>query len=184
MATPPDFSSGAVLTAAQMSAVGCWLVKTQTVGASAVASVTVSNAFSADFNNYRITYSGFTGNTAGASMLFRCVTSGGANNASNWIGNTFYTTAGGAGGLTNSPKLNSDTCEVGFSDTNAGSVLFEVLGPQATRRTNTRFNDCDRTYWRVGAYALENATSYTGFSLLTNAGTFSGGTINVYGFRN
>jgi hypothetical protein len=41
MATPPDFSSGAVLTAAQMNSVGLWLVKTQTVG-TAVSSVAVT----------------------------------------------------------------------------------------------------------------------------------------------
>jgi hypothetical protein len=41
MATPPDFSSGAVLTAAQMNSVGLWLVKTQTVGTT-VSSVAVT----------------------------------------------------------------------------------------------------------------------------------------------
>ena len=32
MATPPDFSSGQVLTSSAMNSVGLWLVKTQTVG--------------------------------------------------------------------------------------------------------------------------------------------------------
>ena len=60
MATPPTFSSGAVLTAAQMNSVGMWLVKTQTVG-TAVSSVTVTGAFSADYDNYLILMSGGTG---------------------------------------------------------------------------------------------------------------------------
>jgi len=57
MTTPPTFSSGAVLTAAQMNSVGLWLIKTQTIG-SAVSSVAVTSAFSADYQNYRIIISG------------------------------------------------------------------------------------------------------------------------------
>jgi hypothetical protein len=57
MATPPTFSSGTVLTAAQMNAVGLWLVKTQTIG-NAVSSVAVTNAFSTDYDNYKIIISG------------------------------------------------------------------------------------------------------------------------------
>jgi hypothetical protein len=63
MATPPDFTTGAVLTAAQMNAVGLWLVKTQTVG-SAVPDVTVTDAFSADYDNYKILYTGGTASGA------------------------------------------------------------------------------------------------------------------------
>ena len=50
MATPPTFSSGSVLTAAQMNAVGLWLVKTQTVG-TAVSSVSVTDVFSSNYDN-------------------------------------------------------------------------------------------------------------------------------------
>ena len=53
MATPPVFSAGAVLTAAQMNAVGLWEIKTQTIG-TGVASFEVTGAFSSDYDNYKI----------------------------------------------------------------------------------------------------------------------------------
>jgi len=53
----PSFASGEVLTAADMNAVGLWLVKTQTVG-TGVPSVVVTDAFSANYDNYLVTISG------------------------------------------------------------------------------------------------------------------------------
>ena len=58
--TYPTFTNGQVLPASDLNAIGLWLVKSQTVG-TGVSSVTVSNAFSADFDNYRIIYSGGVG---------------------------------------------------------------------------------------------------------------------------
>ena len=58
----PDFAPGDVLTAADMDAVGLWLVKTQTVG-TGVSSVTVTGAFSSTYDNYFVTYTGGTGST-------------------------------------------------------------------------------------------------------------------------
>jgi len=48
--TYPSFTSGDILTAADMNAVGLWLVKTQTVG-TAVSSVQVTGAFSSTYDN-------------------------------------------------------------------------------------------------------------------------------------
>ena len=183
MATPPVFSSAAVLTAAQMNSVGLWLVKTQTIG-SAVASVDVTDAFSSDFDNYRITVSGFTCSAGGAAMLISCVTTSGVVNASNWIGNTFYITAGGAGALTNANVTNAGACEVGYGSTAIGSIMSDILGPQAARPTNVRFNDCDESYWRVGAFFLNNTTNFTRIRFALNSGTMTGGTIRIYGMRN
>ena len=60
--TYPTFNSGDVLTAAEMNAVGLWLVKTQTIG-TAVSSVTVTGAFSTDYDAYQIVVTGGTFNT-------------------------------------------------------------------------------------------------------------------------
>jgi hypothetical protein len=63
MATPPDFTAGQVLTAAQMNQIGLWLVKTQTIG-TAVSSVTVTGAFTADYHSYLIRVIGGTASTS------------------------------------------------------------------------------------------------------------------------
>ena len=55
--TFPSFSAGEVLRAQDMNAVGRWLVKTVTVG-SAVTTVPVTDAFSTEYDNYEIVFSG------------------------------------------------------------------------------------------------------------------------------
>lgn len=179
----PVFASGDVLNASDMNAVGLWLVKTQTVG-SGVASVTVTGAFSADYDNYRITYTGFNGSVAGAALQIRCVTSGGADNASNWKGNAFYVATGGAGGLTNANYTADASAFVASIDTDPISAIFDITAPYIASRTQVSFNSADNNYFRVGAASLENNTSYTAFKFLANAGTLTGGTIRVYGYRN
>ena len=161
---------------------GLVYVKSQTIG-TGVSSVTVSDAFSATYDSYQIVIEGTTNATAGAAMLFRCVTSGGADNASNWRGNTFYIQSGVAGGLTNDNYSSNASGQCGGFSTSAGSLAFLVQSPFASTRTQLAFTMADNNYWRTSASVLDNATSYTGFKLLANAGTFTGGTITVYGFR-
>jgi hypothetical protein len=71
------WSSGEVLTAADLNAyAGLILVKTQTIG-TAVSSVTVSDAFSSTFDNYLVAVDGVTSSTnTGATMYLSGATSG------------------------------------------------------------------------------------------------------------
>ena len=71
MAIPvlPTYTAGEILTSADMNDVstlgnyqGLFHIKTQTIG-TAVSSVTVTGAFSSDFDNYLITVTGGTFNT-------------------------------------------------------------------------------------------------------------------------
>ncbi len=58
----PVFATGDVLNASDMNAVGLWLVKSQTIG-TGVSSVTVTGAFSANYDRYKITVSGGVAST-------------------------------------------------------------------------------------------------------------------------
>ena len=58
--TYPSFSAGEVFRAQDANAVGLWLVKSQTIG-TGVSSVTVTDAFSADYDSYKIVISGGVG---------------------------------------------------------------------------------------------------------------------------
>ena len=62
MATPPDFVSGAVLTAAQMNAIGQWTVVTKT-SFSAVSNFGASNVFTSDFDDYLLVIRATTSST-------------------------------------------------------------------------------------------------------------------------
>jgi hypothetical protein len=180
------FTTGEVLTASDTNTYlansGLVYVKSQTIG-TAVSTVTVSDAFSATYDSYQITIEGTLSSAVGAALNFRCVTSGGADNASNWKGNSFYIATGSAGGLTNAPLVNNLTCECGGFSPNAGSMVFTVQAPFLSARTSVIFQMADSEYFRTSANCLNNATSYTAFKLSPNTGTFTGGTITVYGYR-
>lgn len=175
----PVFATGDVLNASDMNAVGLWLVKTQTVG-TAVSSVTVTNAFSANYDNYRILYSGGVGSTL-ISLNFKLGAS-----ATGYYGITNYATYAAAttplsAGDNNAVVLNS----VGYASTSFTQCSFDVLAPNLARWTTIA--NCS---WAAGTVAGNTngvhqvATAYTDFTIGVNTGTLTGGTIRVYGYRN
>jgi len=176
MATPPDFTAGQVLTAAQMNAIGLWLVKTQTIG-SAVSSVTVSDAFSADYDAYKITITGGVASTAiDLKLQLGATTSG-------------YRQQALIGGYGNTPTALGSTGEASFIRAGGGTsdtlnMNVELLNPFLAKPTifAGQFNNTTN-YVVVGGY-LDGTTSYTAFTILTSSGTITGGTIRVYGYRN
>lgn len=178
MATPPDFTAGAVLTAAQMNVVGLWLVKTQTVG-TAVPNVIVYDAFSADFDNYKITYSG--GSISSTGLIY--VSLGSANTA--------YFGARTASSTSNAIALSADNNQSswtfgGVGNTSFTQLDFEILGPFASRRTFIQSRYFEGT-GALGVYTgyQDSNTSFTDFTLTAQPSrTLTGGTIRVYGYRN
>lgn len=176
----PSFNSGDILTATDMNSVGLWLVKTQTVG-SAVSSVTVSSAFSADYDNYLILLSGGT-SSAACSMGIEIggSTTGyyGFMNYGDSIGNVPL-----GAGRNNTALMNWVGGSSGASQ--AVHVSVQVMGPY--KAAYTKF--LNGTYQNAGVYGTMQgehrvATQYTSFKLVPDAGTITGGTIRVYGYRN
>jgi hypothetical protein len=181
MATPPDFTSGQVLTAAQMNSVGLWLVKTQTIG-TAVSSVTVTGAFNADFENYKIIVSGGVG-------------SGNIPLRFNFDGNTadyhsvliFGSTAASLG---NAQALGTGSIaywdQMGYATANAITVNMDVIAPflAKTSAFNSTLIPTSAASNSGPSQGFHNsATSFSGFRIATSSGTLTGGTIRVYGYR-
>ena len=194
--TFPSFSVGEVLTAADMNAVGLWRVTNCTVtsvgGTAATASngvitigsgntsVTVNNAFSADFDNYLIIISsGATSATCTLQMTLGSTTTGyyyagkgrtyagvDVNNENNNAFGFWYAAEGNVNSL-------SGTINVGSP----------FLSKNTTFNTQIEATRTDGYSLRVGGY-IANTTSYTSFKLTPNTGSFSSGTIRVYGYRN
>ena len=175
--TFPVFVSGEVLRATDMNAVGLWLVKSQTVG-TGVSSVTVTGAFSADYDNYKIVYSGGTSSATNALALQL----NGSTTAYN--GNLAYIGYGGASG--NVAQSNNVSWQYSGSSIAAGNAMsLDLIGPFLAKPT-----------WCIAAGYADSAncgtfngfhnvsTSYSGFNILTVGGTITGGTIRVYGYRN
>lgn len=182
MATPPDFTTGQVLTAAQMNAIGLWLVKTQTIG-TAVATVNVTSCFTSDYDNYCVLWSDVTASTSGNVFYLRMLT-GTTPTTANCYGNTYYVVNGGAGALTNANYANGNYLEVGCADaTSKNHGKCEVLGPALASYTRSSYMDADDNYlrWHSGIHRV--STAYNGFEFSIGAGTMTGGTICVYGYR-
>jgi len=152
------------------------LISATTVGTT-VSSVTVSSAFSATYDNYKVTYTGGVASTAvdlgitlGATatnyyFAFRYLEYGGTiasvtvNNGAGWL----Y--AGGA-----NTALTFISCDI-FRPFAADETLITSNGANAS---NANF---------AGGY-LNNTTSYTAFTITPSSGTLTGGTIRVYGYQN
>jgi len=178
------FTTGEVLTAADTNTYlansGLVYIKSQTVG-SGVSSVAVSSAFSTDFDNYKILYTGGTHSAAqDIGMQLGSTTTGyyGARLA------VFYTSN------TLNYGLNNNSASWGFVGTGSSTgayANFELLNPFTATRTIVNAPNIAST--STGAVAgsyngfLDNATSYTAFTLIPTAGTLTGGTITEYGYR-
>ena len=180
MATPPTFSSGAVLTAAQMNGVGLWLVKSQAVGASAVPDVTVTNAFSADYDNYLILMSG---GTSSAACSIGIEIGGAVNNYYGFMNYGSASTSTPLGAGRNSSALMN---WVGGSQGASQSVHVSVQVINPFKALYTKFlNGAYQNGNDYGTMQGEHrvATSYTSFKLVPDTGTISNGTVFVYGYK-
>jgi len=178
--TYPTFNAGQILTAAEMNAVGLWLVKTQTVG-TGVSSIVVTGAFTSDYENYKITY---TGGNASTGMNIRMRMGAAATNYySSLIYNTFAV-ATPTGVCQNNTQPQWEWA--GSSSTTSNFVDVTLLSPFVAEQTRMISNWCPFDAAGYSNNVLLDTTSYTAFTLLPGLGgaTFTGGTIRVYGYRN
>lgn len=161
---------------------GLELVKTQTIGTT-VSSVTVSDVFSATYENYRIIVSGGVGSTAAGVYLQLGSSTTGYYSAQAY---TLFSTDGIAY-LRDNNGANWNSAGGAYTDGLAMDI--DLIGPFATRKTGMAMNS--RIDYRTnGAGVLVGngfhnvSASYTSFVIAPTVGTITGGTIRVYGYRN
>ncbi len=179
--TYPSFASGDVLTAAEMNAVGLWLVKTQTVG-TGVATVEVTSAFSSTYDNYRVTYQGGSG--SGWMSLNMQFGVGTTWTATGYNGGAAYINVGAANWQV---AVSGGTNFVGGSaNTDYTMIALDVLSPNLAKRTLAYGPFVRMDNGQIGHSWIEQAatTQFTSFRFTTSAGTLTGGTIRVYGYKN
>jgi hypothetical protein len=182
------YTAGEVLTASSLNANlsfaanagGLTLVKTQTIG-SAVAAVTVTDAFSATYDNYLITVDGGVasgdinmGMTLGAT-------------ATGYYSSRIYLlySSSTVNGEALSNQTNYGTVVRGSVNSLNGAItLFDPFAAKATHMTCNMAGSSTGSFWQTGGGYLANTTSYTAFTLTCGSGTVTGGTIRVYGYSN
>ena len=153
---------------------GLVLVKKQTIG-SAVSSVTVTNAFSATYENYKIVVSGGTASTNGVLNLK-------IGSGSTHFNSMLYASYGTATALALVGGNLASWPYSGAALTTGIDACIEVRSPFLAKWTMVMNG------W---SYVNESGTvngvnkdtnSYTDFSLITSAGNMTNGTIYVYGY--
>ena len=159
---------------------GLAFVKEQVIG-SAVSAITVTGAFSSTYDNYKITVSGGVASTNNQMTLIlgstttgyysfqiyggygaATITGAAQSNTASWGGMAAGTTASISADIDlQSPNLAKNThMSAGYSQSAAGGSVNWIRG------------------------YLGDTTQYTAFTLTATAGTFTGGTIRVYGYQN
>ncbi len=182
--TLPTFTAGQILTSSVMNDVstlgnyqGLFHIKTQTIG-TAVSSVTVTGAFSSDFDNYLVTISNGAA-TTDANIQFRLGAS-----ATAYSGSLIYTTYTIPGVVMAQDNNAAIFSFAGSGNTNGLNFNATVLGPNLAKWTTI-----STSY--LGALSGGNyngihkaTTQHTAFTIIASAGTWTGGSIRVYGMRN
>jgi hypothetical protein len=159
---------------------GLVLISATTIG-SAVASVQVTGAFSATYDNYRILISDGVGSTnQNLNLTLGATVTGYSYNNLNMTYDS--TTVTGSNG-----NATTSWVRVGRGDTNNLDAEIEIKSPFLAKRTTAQWRNATSqavSLWNVGGGFLDNATSYTAFTITPSAGTITGGIIRVYGYAN
>jgi hypothetical protein len=160
---------------------GLTLVKTQTIG-SGVSSVTVSDAFSSTYDNYKIIVSGGVA-SASATLTLQLGSTTSAYYYWGISGNSGSTTVSGIVG-----SNVSNFADFGTAGVNSLSADVEVSNAFLSKRT-TVFSQAIRTTTAGTVKASwgfqDSDTSFTAFTIAIDGGnTMTGGTIKIYGYQN
>lgn len=186
MATPPDFSAGAVLTAAQMNAIGMWRVASGTLS---TATTDFQSVFTSDFTNYRIVIDQISMNATGDlywRLLNGSTPATGADYA--WALQGLTNAGGGADSSAGAQTLayTGVTINVAVANLKVGSLIMDLLYPQIAERTiamTTAYALTTNWTSRVGGSNHGLATAYNGIRFLTNTAVTATGNVTIYGYR-
>jgi hypothetical protein len=154
---------------------GLRLVKKQTIG-SGVSTVTVTDAFSSTYENYKVVVSG----GAGSTVAYLSLQLGGST--TEYYGSLIYSN------YTTSAVLGAGTNNVanfryaGTMAANGINVNAEVNSPFLAKNASIRSHYYDASVSGVFTGYHNSVSSFTSLTLIPFSGTLTGGTIYVYGY--
>jgi hypothetical protein len=191
--TYPVFTTGEILRAADMNAVGLWKVAPTSVAGTGVSlsssqvvfsgstAISINGCFTSDFRRYRVEMN-YT-NTVGQVVYWRLRAAGTDSTTNNYGYITAYRSyAAAAQGNFNGNALSTSVVGYGTAN-NIGHVSFDIDAPQLAERT-TLTGHCgwqDAAAWVGSQHSLQ--TAYDGMTFFIAGGGTTTGTINIYGYR-
>jgi hypothetical protein len=145
-----------------------------------VTSVTVNDAFSDDYDNYKIIMSGGVGT---APFTLACQL---GSTTSGYYSNLLYGAYNASTPLSAATSGGSNFPYVGGGNSNAASASFELQGPHLGTRAGiiAQIARIGITSWGgVTNGFITSSEIYTSFTLIPDTAALTGGTIRVYGYR-
>lgn len=187
MATPPDFTVGQVLTAAQMNQIGMWKmlptvsgsgvsIADGTITATAATEAIITNAFTTDFDFYRLMIRYQTSTT---NLLFMQLRTGASNAATNYNYSEVQAYLGF--GVTVARSAAQAQMQIGSNSNGAfwQSSVIDIFGPRLAEPTtwNTNNTRNDANYGNIANYLYNGnhstATGYESCRIFVSTGTFT-----------
>jgi hypothetical protein len=184
MATPPVFTSGSILTAAQMNSIGLWRISSGTQALTSTPTAFTSLFAGSDYANYRLMIK-TTASSGGNRLLFRFLATATPSTAS------YY--CGGVGGDFSSAASvyfdrsnNASALSLGPAVSSASRIAtLDIIGPNVAKQTlySGYYSDTSNLVSFTIGGGHDVSTAYDGFDIGTNTGTQ---TIEweLYGYNN
>jgi hypothetical protein len=172
MATPPDFTAGQILTAAQMNAVGLWRISSGTQALTSTPTAFTGLFVDADYRNYRLMIK-TTASSGGNRLLFRFLASTTPSTAS-------YYCAGVGGDIGSNATVyfdrsnNASALSLGPAVSSAARIAtLDIIGPNVAKQTlySGYYSDTSNLVSFTIGGAHDVSTAYDGFDIGTNTGT-------------
>jgi hypothetical protein len=152
-----------------------------TTSFSAVASESVNDVFSADYDNYKIIvrYTTFTGTPGNAQIRLRV---GGSDNTNNeYTRSKLFWASSNTSGV-DSGSSGTSSFLIGEDGANSFSCI-ELYAPFLTEKTKHNTQAAKDNNGLIFSGSTTVTTSYTGFTLLSSSATNFTGSVSVYGYN-
>ena len=153
---------------------------TQYVISGTTASIQINSCFTSTYENYHIVLSNISGTSANQTVNAR-LSSGGTPTATGYDCRGYYVTFGGGSGITG--RSTTEFSFSGIDNSNKVGASIELQNPATPNWTTMQTNYTNYDAWvsQAGRHAVN--TSYDGLYLVPTAGSFSTGSIRIYGYR-
>lgn len=172
------YSTTAQMNTAITAGVGLVPILTQTIG-TAVSSVTVSNAFSATYDAYKIIITGSGVHSGGSNITLKL---GASTTGYYYSGFLMSYSTGSTSALYGSNQANF--LYAGYGTTATRIFDVDLINPGTANYTiyESKYTAIADATYQQGIHQV--ATAYTDFTITAGSGTMTGGTIRVYGYKN
>lgn len=183
MAVPPVFTAGQILTAAQMNAIGMWVVKPETTFTAAT-SFLAEDVFTSDFTNYRVNINYRTSGTNNIGIQLRV---SGTNATTNYNAQLIQ-------GTITTPTVFQTLARADFPGVLGTNGAFDsyatidISKPNIAAATNFQLLASRNSGAYTGTFTIHyignhtTATAYTGLSFAVGGGENATGTYTIYGY--